>query len=109
MIRFGATSWWVVSMTTEGAYWTLTPDEKLPYFWKALDCRSENRGQLHSAVVGEGSEPDEFLVCWTVPFAIYAKLLGKQSGEPLIKGNQVLGVFAALKFVLGALISQRVN
>jgi len=59
--------------------------------------------------VGEASEPDEFLVCWTVPFAIYAKLLGEQGRELLVKGNEVLGVLPALKFVLGARISQRGN
>lgn len=59
------------------------------------------------SVVGEASEPDEFLVGWTVPFAIYAKPLGEQGREPLVKGNQVLSVFPALKFVLGPRISQR--
>jgi hypothetical protein len=42
-----------------------------------------------------------------VPFTIYAKLLGEQGGEPLIEGNQVLGVFPALEFILGAQISER--
>jgi hypothetical protein len=109
MIRFGATSWWVVSMTTEGEYWTPTPDEKLPYCWKALDCRRIGISDIVRSVGGEASEPDEFLMGWTVPFAIYAKLLGEQGGEPLVKGNQVLSVFPALKFVLGPRNSQSGN
>jgi hypothetical protein len=52
------------------------------------------------------SQPDEFFVCWAVPFAIYAKLLGEEGGEPLIEGNQVLSVFPALEFILGAQISR---
>lgn len=53
--------------------------------------------------------PHEFLVCRIVPFIIiYAKLLGEQRGKGLVKSDQILRIFAALKLVLaGALIIRR--
>ena len=52
--------------------------------------------------------PHEFLVSRIVPFVIYAKLLREQRGKGLVKSDQVLRIFAALKLVLaGALIIRR--
>ena len=75
MMRFCAAAWWVASIAKEGAYCTPTPDEKLPYFWKALDSPRVGVSHLAQTVVGEANGPDEFLVCWTVPLAVYTKFL----------------------------------
>jgi hypothetical protein len=65
--------------------------------WFGFFAKSEENGR------------DKVLGRRAVSFAVYTELLGEHRGKRLVKGYQILGVFPAFEFVLGAQMSGEVN